>query len=283
MCKIKIIFLILPVRVGKDRGQNKYMKEKHLLLGGLVFFVFLMSSCVDTKRVTYFNGLEDRTISSRYPDVPEPIITSNDVLNITISSANPESDIVFNTPNNIVANGQNQVTGYLVDKSGFIYYPFLGRIKVTGLTKEQLRDTLVTQITSKRLLIDPIVNIRFSNFRVTILGEVKAPGVVSAPDERLSLLEALGKAGDLTPYARKENVLVIREEAGKKVVKRINLNDQDELFQSQYYYLKTNDVVYAESNAARVSGSERSTQVFSYVLSGVTLLVAITSLILRFN
>lgn len=258
------------------------MKGRILQLVALFVSLLMSSSCVDTKRVTYFYGIEDKTISSRYPDVPEPIITSNDVLNITISSANPESDLVFNMPNNITAAGENQVTGYLVDKAGHIYFPFIGKVKVTGLTKEQLRDTLVAQITDRRLLIDPIVNIRFSNFRVTVLGEVKNPGVVSAPDERLSLLEALGKAGDLTPYARKENVLIIREEAGKKVVKRINLNDQDELFQSNYYYLKSNDVVYAESNEARISSSERSTQVFSYVLSGVTLLVAITSLILRF-
>lgn len=258
------------------------MKERLSLLGGLVFLMCLMGACVNTKRATYFYGLEDGTISSKYPDIPEPLITSNDVLNITISSANPESDIVFNTPNGLETGADAPVlSGYLVDKTGYIYFPFLGKLKVTGLTKEQLRETLVTQLTDRKLLKDPIVNIRFNNFRVTILGEVLRPGVVTAPDERLSLLEALGKAGDLTPYARKDNVLVIREENGKKVVKRINLNDSQELFHSSYYYLKSNDVIYAEANSARLSGSERSNQLIPYVVSSVTLLIAILGIVLR--
>lgn len=247
----------------------------------LLVLVLFLGACVNTKRTVYFYGIEDSSIPSRYPDVPEPIITSNDILSITISSANPEADLVFNAPNTSISSSDQQVHGYLVDKGGFIYFPFVGKLKATGLTKDQLKDTLTSRIVAKQLLVDPLINIRFTNFRVTIMGEVKTPGVVTAPDERLSLMEALGKAGDLTPFARKDNVLIIREEVGKKVIKRINLNDKDELFHSPYYYLKSNDIVFAEANAAKVSSAERSTQLIPYVITSVTLLVAIIGIVLR--
>ena len=145
-------------------------------------------------------------------------------------------------------------------------------MKAAGLTKEQLKESFIKTLLEKQLLKDPIVSIRFLNFRVTVLGEVRNPTVVSVPNEKISLLEAIGLAGDLTIYARRDNILVIREEDGNKVIKRLNLNS-NELLSSPYYYLKSNDVVYVEPNKARVATSGRSQQWIPMVVSGLSLVV----------
>jgi polysaccharide export outer membrane protein len=130
---------------------------------------------------------------------------------------------------------------------------------------------------SKKLLVDPIVSIRFLNYRVTVLGEVARPTVISVSNEKISLLEAIGLAGDLTIFAKRESVMIIREmENGKKLIKRINLNST-EIFTSPYYYLKTNDIVYAEPNKNRVASSSYVTQVLPIVLSALSLVVVVVS------
>jgi polysaccharide export outer membrane protein len=139
-----------------------------------------------------------------------------------------------------------------------------------GLTKDELKDKLTKSLVDKKLLVDPIITIRFLNFKVTVLGEVAHPTVVTVPSERISLLEAIGLAGDLTIYAQRDNVLVIRDEDGKKVTHRLNLNST-ELFTSPYYYLKTNDVVYVEPNKSKVATTSRSIQWIPIVLSALSL------------
>jgi len=116
--------------------------------------------------------------------------------------------------------------------------------------------------------------VRQLNFKVSVLGEVAHPTVINVPSEKISLLEALGLAGDITIYGRKDNVLIIREENGVKKIKRLNLND-DELFTSQYYYLKSNDIVYVEANKDKVASTSRTTQVLPIVLSGLSLIAII--------
>ena len=118
----------------------------------------------------------------------------------------------------------------------------------------------------KKLLVDPIVTIRFLNFKVTVLGEVAHPNVITVPSERISLLEAIGLAGDLTIYAQRDNVLVIRDEDGKKITHRLNLNST-ELFNSPYYYLKSNDVVYVEPNKSKVASTGRANSGYPLLLA----------------
>ena len=120
-------------------------------------------------------------------------------------------------------------------------------------------------------MIDPIVNIRFLNYRVTVLGEVKNPTVVSVPSEKVSLLEAIGLAGDLTIYAQRDNVLVIREEGEQKIVKRLDLSSND-LFTSPFYYLKTNDIIYVQPNKAKVASAGRAQQWLPIILSAAVIL-----------
>jgi len=164
--------------------------------------------------------------------------------------------------------------GYLVNQDGYIQFPVLGNILAGGLNKQKLSDDITRMLIEKQLLKDPIVTVRYLNFRVTVLGEVARPTVVSVPNEKISILEALGLAGDLTIYAKRDNILLIREEKGSKLVKRLNLNTS-EIFTSPYYYLKSNDIVYAEPNSAKVAANTSTRQMLPLILSGLSFVAII--------
>ncbi|MDP4263344.1 MAG: polysaccharide biosynthesis/export family protein [Bacteroidota bacterium] len=246
----------------------------------LILTLPALVSCGNTKSATYFNGVQDGNIQSNTP-FPESVIQKSDILSINVSSLSPEASLIFNSPNAAGANagaGAAAPVGYLVNSEGHIQFPILGNIRAEGLTKAQLKDTIVRSLVEKKLLIDPIVTIRFVNFRVTVLGEVNHPTVVTVPNEKISLLEALGLAGDLTIYAKRQNVMVIREVNDQKTIKRLNLNS-DELFTSPYYYLQSNDIVYVEPNKAKVASVSRGMQWVPIVMSGMSLvLIAATQL-----
>jgi polysaccharide biosynthesis/export protein len=252
------------------------------LLCYCVLLLMLVSvSCTNTKKAVYFS--DQKSGSFEAPVIPKLIIQNNDLLSISVSSLNPEASAVFNQPNNAPANSTTtttSATGYLVDGEGNIQFPFLGAVKASGLTKDELKDKLIKSLTDKKLLVDPIITVRFLNFKVTVLGEVAHPTVVTVPSERISLLEAIGLAGDLTIYAQRDNVLVIRDEDGKKVTNRLNLNST-ELFTSPYYYLKSNDVVYVEPNKSKVASTSRTQTWLPIVLSALSLGVIVVDRLTR--
>ena len=223
----------------------------------VLFPALVLTGCIDTREVVYFNGVPDSQIPGKTA-VPESPIQKNDILSITVSSLNPEATAVFNPPS-----------------AGTIQFPFLGSIKADGLTKEQLKADITRRLEEKQLLKDPIVTIRFLNYRVTVLGEVRNPAVLTIPNEKISLLQAIGMAGDLTINARRDNVLIIREEAGVKTLKRLNLNS-DELLSSPYYYLMSNDIVYVEPNKNAIKSTRlNSSQMWVSVTMGVLSLAII--------
>jgi polysaccharide export outer membrane protein len=236
----------------------------------LIILLILAASCTNTKKAVYFRGQGDSTILSNNV-VPETLIQSNDILSVLVNSLNPDASAIFNTTNNIIVSStsaaglSNQTSGYLVSSEGYIELPMLGKIKAEGLTKKVLQDIITKQLTDKKLLVDPIVNIRILNFKVTVLGEVEKPGVINVPSEKISLLEAFGLSGDLTINAQRDNILIIREEEGKKIIKRLNLNSR-ELFTSPYYYLKSNDVVYVEPNKTKIRNNSNSNLWVSIIL-----------------
>lgn len=250
--------------------------------------MFCSVSCIDTKKSAYFYGINDTTISSPYSKIPEPVIYQNDILTISVSSPNPEADLIFNAPNTMLTQSGgsgggslgSQTSGYLVSPEGTIQFPMVGTIKVAGLTKAGIKEVITKALLDKKLLVDPIVSIRIINFRVTVMGEVRMPSVVTVPSEKMSLLEALGMAGDLTVFAKRDNILLIREENGEKQIRRINLNSKD-LFASPYYYLKSNDIVYVEANAAKLSTADRTMQLLPIILSGVSVLAVVIGLVAR--
>lgn len=256
----------------------------------VIFFFFFtvvicISSCVNTQKSTYFNNAQDASITAGLNDLPPVTIQKNDILSIVINSLNPEASAIFNVANtstiNYTTTGTFQSTGgYLVNSEGFIQLPILGNLKVLGLTKKQLKDDITATLIEKKLLIDPIVSIRHLNFEVTVIGEVGKPSVITVPSEQLSLLKALGLAGDITIYGNKDNVLLIRENNGKRIVKRINLNSTDFL-KSSYYYLQPNDVLYVEANKNRVASASRTRQLIPIVLSSLSIVVIVLDRLIK--
>jgi polysaccharide export outer membrane protein len=239
----------------------------------------IMTSCVNTRKATYFNYLGNTVDTLQ--TIPESYIQKNDILSINVSSLNPEATEIYNTPNVIKAPyGSDIVTGYLVNSDGFIQFPVLGNVNAAGLTKDQFKNKLTQTLVDKKLLVDPIVTVRYQNFRVTVLGEVKNPAVIPVANERITLLEALGLAGDLTIYAKRDNVMLIREENGIRTTQRLNLNST-QLFHSPYYYLQSNDIIYVEPNKSKVAGSGRSQQLIPILLGAISIVVVVLTRVIK--
>jgi Periplasmic protein involved in polysaccharide export len=255
----------------------------------LLSFSCLLFSCVSTKKTAYFNNVNDTSLASVKGDF-EPVIQKNDILQINVSAMNPQEAMLYNLPNtyspgattpamaagahSATVSASNPVAGYLVNQQGYIQFPVLGSLKAEGLTKKALTDTIQHQLAERKLLVDPVVSIRFLNYRVTILGEVAQPAVVNVTSEKISIMEALGMVGDITIFGKKDNVLLIRETDGERITKRLNLNDA-QMLTSPYYFLKPNDVIYVEPNKTKVANASKSTTVIPIVLSGLSLLVIV--------
>ena len=232
----------------KNIGNNRQVSFRLLCVCLLVVF----SSC-SKRNLVYFSDLPENTdFKTPIKNYSAPKIQADDILNITVSSLNPESNVLFNNillPTASYANAQviasNIDEGYLVDKNGSINFPVIGKINLAGLTKEEATEKMTGLI--KEHVKNPIVNIRFLNFKVTVIGEVAKPASFTVATEKVNVLEALGLAGDMTEFGRRENVLIIREKDGVRSTARINLNNKDVL-SSPYFYLQQNDVVYVEPN-----------------------------------
>ena len=254
------------------------MKIRTLLL--IALSAFTVASCTSTKKIAYFQGVDDKTIAdqARYYQVR---IMPNDNLHITVSSINPEAVKIFNSLNTEISTNINSeslnIMGYIVDNDGNINFPVLGTIHLGGLTKAEAIDLLKDKISE--YVIDPTVNIRFINYKVTVLGEVARPGTYTIKDERITLPEALGLAGDMTIYGKRDNVLVYREVDGKQTFQRIDMTSPD-VFTSEYFYLHQNDVVYVQLNRAK-SGSSAYNQNLSLGVSMVSLLVTLITVLTR--
>ncbi|WP_296317525.1 polysaccharide biosynthesis/export family protein [Winogradskyella sp. UBA3174] len=231
------------------------MKNQTFLI--LILSLFLAHSCASRKNLVYF---QDEPIQEGLSvNEPEQLIYKpDDILTINVSALDPETVIPFTLPvvsNNlggIGAQGAIQQQSYLVDYNGNIEFPVLGTTKIAGLNRTQLTKMLTERI--REYARDPIVNVRLVNFTVTIIGEVSSPGTFTIQDERITLLEALGLARDLTIYGRRKNVLLIREVDGKKKFAKIDLTSINTV-SSPLYYLQQNDVIYVEPNKAKLRSS----------------------------
>ncbi len=251
--------------------------------------IIFLTSCGGSKKVAYFDGVTNETFKSKYPPNVESPIQLNDLLSITVSSANPAASAIFNAPNestpttsSATSSGNTLTVGYLVNLSGDIQFPVLGKIHAAGLTKTQLQALLQKQLLDTKQLVDPIVTIRHLNFRVSVLGEVTHPGVFTTPNEKISLLEALSFSGDITIYGKKNNVMLIREDdKGDKLVVRIDLTSTS-LFSSPYYYLKSNDVLYVEPSGNREK-QQRFAQAVPIILSVISLGIIIANALTYHN
>jgi polysaccharide biosynthesis/export protein len=243
-----------------------------------ILIAVIITSCTNTRSATYFVGQKDAEIPA-VNETPKAIIQSSDVLNINVTSMSTQPNNLFNISNASASlAGSNsfalQSSGYLVNREGYIKLPYLGDVKAAGLSSEELEDSITNGILAQKLMIDPIVTVRHLNFKVTVLGEVMRPTVINVPNEKISILEALGMAGDLTIYAKRNNILLVREEGGKKITKRLNLNSND-ILTSPYYYLKANDVIYVEPNSAKVSSTSQTRQILPMIFGALSFVVVV--------
>lgn len=229
-----------------------------------VFLLLMLMSCkTTTNTITYFQDLDNQMPAVTEQSVNyTPRIAPDDQLSITVSGTDPNAVAAFNMPlASYLAPGETNVTStpvlhtYLVNSRGEIDFPVLGKLQVANMTRSELTDMLTEKISA--YVKSPIVTIQIRNFKVSVLGEVNKPGTVNVPNERLSVLDALGMAGDLTIYGNRANVLLIRDNNGRKEYHRFNLTSA-EILTSPYYYLQQNDVLYIEPNKARKGNAKYS-------------------------
>lgn len=231
----------------------------------LPFFV----SCLSSRKAINFDIEHDLTTQIQNQST-EPVIQKNDLLSITVTSKSQEASEIYNTPQPNRNVSGTELNGYLVNEDSTIQFPVLGSIKAAGHTKTELQNEIAHLLIENKLLLNPIVSIRTLNYRVTVLGEVGHPQVVNVPAERINLLEALGFAGDMTLFANRSNVLLIREENNQRIFKVLNLNT-NEIFSSPYFYLKPNDIVYVQPNKTKISGSGVARAWLPIIFSAISL------------
>ena len=244
----------------------------------LVSFFGFITSCTTKEDIIYFqNAKSFETLVDT--DTFNAKLKTGDILNIFISTL----DLAVSEPYNIVEGGSGGVGGvpidYLIDSDGNIDYPVLGKIKLVGLTIDEAKTVFKKKFEEGRLLKNPVVIIRLTNFKISVLGQVNSPGVYPISGERVSILEAIASAGDLTITGKRDNVLVIRDFNGTKTYTRIDLTNK-EIFNSPVYFLTQNDVVYVEPNRKGVSQASGDSRIgiFASLLGiGITIYLLIQS------
>jgi polysaccharide export outer membrane protein len=250
-----------------------------------ISFVVTFSSCRSYKHIPYFQDLPGNLPLEQQVQNFSPLsIQPGDVLAINVNSRNPESSATFNynlnrvNGSNFDQSTSNPVTGYLVDQDGLIILPILGKMKVAGISTHKLRDKL-----TDTLLVyykDPVVSIRIINFKVAVFGDVQRPDVYTLQNERTTITQALTLAGDLNITAIRNNIILIREEDGKRKFIPIDLTSKA-IFESPYYYLKNNDEIYVQPDRTKYATVDRGYRVATLVLSGLSIIAIVLSNLYR--
>lgn len=250
-----------------------------------LFGVLISSSCVVTEKSVYFNDISDTTnLQHVQPaEFKEPRIQPDDILSVTVQTIDPTTTAAVNQVSAMPAvgassaspTGQQLITGFLVDKNGNISIPMLGTINLANLTTYEARERI--QSTASKFFKDPTVQVRFANYKITVIGEVSKPATYTVPNEKVTLLDAIGLAGDLTIYGKRENVLLVRDNNGVKEFVRFNLNSSD-VFKSPYFYLRQNDVIYVEPGKGKVAANNAArTQTLAILGSIISVIIVAIS------
>ena len=263
---------------------------------GVFLMTLAMTSCISEEKIIYLQGAEGQyAVPQQIQQAFELQIQPDDELAVSVSSKSPELIAKFNTTTLIgsgasnsiansttaTANTTSRVAYFLVDKNGDIEFPIFGTVNTRGKTCKTLARELQERFrTGEEKISDAIVNVKVMSFKVTVMGDVKNPGTQNFQGERLTLLEAIGKAGDMNNSAHRENVLVIREIADQRVVYEVDVRDPHAVFDSPAYYLQQNDIVYVKPNkSVRVKGSTGYT-LLSVLATAVSVLVSVVSLVI---
>lgn len=262
-----------------------------LMMTGMLAF----NSCSSSKEVVYFQDLRPGESEIKLPEIQPITVRPEDKISIIVNSRDQELTNLFNLPyvtkrlgqpalkNGISGSTNDQgVSGYTVDAEGNIDFPVLGKVHVEGMQRGEIAETIKNELVNKNLVKDPVVTVEFMNLSVSVMGEVNNPGRFSIDRDRITILDALSLAGDLTIYGNRSKVLVLREENGVQRTYGIDLTSGEYVYTSPAYYLQQNDLVYVEPNAVRarqstVNGNNvRST---SFWISLASLLTSIGILI----
>ncbi|MEO8238596.1 MAG: polysaccharide biosynthesis/export family protein [Flavobacterium sp.] len=249
----------------------------------LFVVLFLFFSCASKKDIVYYQNIDG--INNQQNAVSYEVkIQPDDLLMIIVSAEDPEIAIPFNltsvtipTANLQIASGQQTIQSYLVDKNGNIQFPVLGKLHVGGLTRTEVLQSLKDKIGV--YIKNPIINLRIMNFKISLQGEVNIPGTYPIASERVTLIEALSMAKDLTIYGKRNNILVIREVNGLKSYNRVDITKAD-FINSPFYYLTQNDVVYVEPNKTKVNAAAVGPNT-SVIISAVSILISLSVIIFK--
>jgi len=246
-------------------------------------FILLLFSCASRKDSVYYQNID--TLSGDKSNSYEIKIQPDDLLTIIVSADDPETAIPFNLSTISIpsavngaamsARGQESLQSYLVDASGTIDFPVLGKLKVGGLSRTEVMQLLEAKIA--KYIKNPIINLRLMNFKVSVQGEVTMPGTYPISSDRVTLIEALSMAKDLTIYGKRDNILIIRELNGVKSYHRVDITKAD-FINSPFYYLSQNDVVYVEPNKTRINGAAVGANT-GVIISITSLLITLVTLI----
>ncbi|MFN8358252.1 MAG: polysaccharide biosynthesis/export family protein [Spirosomataceae bacterium] len=259
---------------------------------GFLLFVTLSTgflSCVSPKQIAYFQSADtSRLVKLPIVKPKTTRIIPTDILAITVGSLNQESNQILNFANVTgittssfpgQTNAQNhQPLGFLVDSSGHVEVPLVGRLHLAGLTLDEANQVVKTAV--NKTLKEPAVTIRFLNHKFSVLGEVNRPGTYSLIDDQTTLPEVLAMAGDLTIYGQRSNVLIVREENGVREMARINLLDRNVL-NSPYYYIRNRDMIYIEPTKAKATFTDRTIQLVPVVTSVATAIFVLLNFIVK--
>lgn len=256
--------------------------RQYLFFFFLAVLMFSFSSCISSKKLIYLNDLTDSTATAIKNSQTSfaNLIQKNDQLSITVGGSNAPDLLIINSGNGMVqgavATTAGAVFGYLVEADGTVKLPYMGKVQAAGLSRIELESYLTEQF--KVYTKNPVVNVRFLNYSVSVLGEVNGRGGrFSMTNERMTILEAITMAGDISEFGRRDNIMVIREVNGERKIARINLLSKD-IFNSPYFYLKTNDVVYVEPVKSKFISRSGIPQYLAIVAIGLSLLLTIINL-----
>ena len=247
----------------------------------LLIALFLLTACGSKKDIIYFQDIDKIPTTAYAYDMAshEVRIMPNDNLLITVSAFNPQTVLVFNTVQLDRGSSTNlEWQGYLVDENGYINFPVVGKLHVAGLTKQEAIDLIQNKVSL--YVEEPVVNLRFLNYQIFVLGEVNRPGAHTISEEKVSIPEILALAGDMTIYGNRRDVVLCRVENGAKKFYHIDMTSSA-LFFSEHYYLQQNDILYVQPNSARVRSSTNLNSNMS-IISVVASLAALTFTVLTY-
>lgn len=236
---------------------------KIILSWSLLIAIMFLCSCGSSKDISYLQDLQNKNLNIMTSPL-EIKVRTGDKISIIVNSKDPQLADLFNLPIvthrvgqslNTSMNQNQQVSGYTVDSSGKIDFPILGEIPVSGMTREEVAAYIKKELIAKELVKDPVIIVEFMNLSISIIGEVKNPGRFSIDRDKITILDGISLAGDLTIYGKRDNVTVIRTEGKEQKIYKVDFRSAQTLLASPVYYLQQNDIVYVEPNTTRARQS----------------------------